>query len=204
MNISKNKSLLIVILVAALLLISAIAVWSLSSAEKRVPIPTSTSESNFLLSDMYYTCSKKINGKYVEANIGVQGSPGYYFKPDNEQDLQKYCRIDSVIEYHAVIDMLKHPDVAKVIEQYDISQAWVKALNAQYIIDKDYMHRILPAYKNMSIHCVVVVHSPGGTRYFLEDGDKDHEYIELPSEVFLASLNQASDADVTNFWLGLH
>jgi len=152
-------------------------------------------DGNFL-----YSCSKEIEVVYQGSSFG----PGAVYRPVNQEEATKYCRSNAAIEYHAIIDVLKKPDVAKTIETYNTSQAWVKALNASYIKDKDYMHRILPDYKDMKIHCVIVVHSPEGTRYFLEDGDKDHEYVEVKSEVFLASLNLASDEDVTSFWLGLH
>lgn len=147
-----------------------------------------------------YSCSKEVEVVYKGSSPG----PGAVYMPVDQEEFAKYCRSNAAIEYHAIIDVLKKPDVAKTVEKYNTSQAWVNALNARYIKDKDYMHRILPAYKDMNIHCVIVVHSPEGTRYFLEDGDKDHQYVELSSETFLASLNQASDTDITNFWLGLH
>lgn len=141
--------------------------------------------------------------------MGSLGEPGYYFVPASENELDKYCREDSVIEYRAVIDILKREDVSSTIAKYDTTQAWARALGHKYIHDKDYLDRILPAYSDVKIDCIIVVHSPEGTRFFIEDGEKheshhDHHYREVPAEEFLASLNNAPDADVTSFWLGLH
>ena len=99
--------------------------------------------------------------------------------------------------------------MSSIIEKYDTTQASVRALGHIYIHDKEYLKRILPAYSDMKIDCIIVVHSPEGTRFFIENGEKheshkDHQYIEVPSSEFLASLNNASDSDVNSFWLALH
>lgn len=171
--------------------------------------PEGNSASVFLLNETGYSCSKEIPGEWREARVGVQGSKGYYFWPQNQGDIQKFCRTEYVIEYKAVIDILKREDIDKLIEKYDVSQAWVRALGHKYITDKDYLDRILPAYRNMKIDCIIVVHSPEGTRFFIENGEvhdshDDHKYIEVEADKFLKSLNYASETDVTNFWLGLH
>lgn len=175
----------------------------------KLPKPQSTSESRFLLNEIYYDCSRSIDGEWVEARVGQLGSPGHYFQPSSQEDFQKYCRAGAVIEYRAVLDILRRPDINRLIAQYNTTEAWVRALSHRYINDKSYLTRILPAYSDVKIDCIIVVHSPEGTLFFIENGvihesHDDHQYIEVPAAEFLASLNRAPDEDVTNFWLGLH
>ncbi len=175
----------------------------------RGPKPESTFESSFLYQEVGYACSKPIEGEWTEARIGIEGEPGYYFVPKSETELNKFCRTTYAIEYRAVIDILKRDDVSSVIAKYDTSEAWVRALGHTYIHDTAYLDRILPAYSDVKIDCIIVVHSPEGSRFFIEDGEvhashSDHHYREVPSDEFLASLNNAPDEDVNNFWLGLH
>lgn len=152
-----------------------------------------------------YNCSKEIRVIYKGSSLG----PGAVYTPKNHEEFTKYCRSGAAIEYRAVIDILKRDDVSSIIDKYDTTQASVRALGHTYIHDKDYLNRILPAYSDTKIDCIIVVHSPEGTRFFIENGEiheshDDHKYIEVPSADFLPSLNQAPDADVTAFWLGLH
>ncbi len=215
MGMKINKKVRLSFFIVALLVVAigigSVIAWKLQDTEpRRVPKqqrgdkPTSTLEDSFLLNEVYYDCSKKIHGEWVEAKVGQLGGDGYYFYPASQSEYRKYCREGAVIEYHAVLDVIGRDDVNKVIEKHDTTQAWVKALGHKYIHDTSYMDRILPAYSNMKIDCVIVVHSPEGTRFFLEDGDKKHEYVEVPAAEFLTLLNKASDADVNDFWLGLH
>jgi hypothetical protein len=210
MKISKKK-LGFVLIGLGIVTVSSIgfAVWNNSGTKQRGPKPSSTSESSFILNEVYYDCSQPVQGNWVEASIGQLGDPGYYFQPTNQQEFRRYCRESVVIEYRAVIDILKREDVSSIIAKYDTTQASVRALGHKYINDKDYLKRILPAYSDIKIDCIIVVHSPEGTRFFVENGEKheshaDHQYIEVPAEEFLGSLNDAPDADVTAFWLGLH
>lgn len=157
-------------------------------------------DGNFL-----YSCSKDIEVEYQGSSDG----PGPIYRPVNQEEFRKYCRSNGAIEYRAVIDILKREDVSSVIAKYDTTKASVRALGHKYIDDKDYLRRILPAYSDVKIDCIIVVHSPEDTRFFIEDGEvhhshADHHYREVPAAEFLESLNNASDADITNFWLGLH
>lgn len=177
------------------------------------------SESVFTLDGTAYECSKPISGK--------SNSQESEFVPNNTEDLKNFCRPynnDSdnptspsgcgpggsyCIEYRAVIDILQREDVSSTISKYGSVRSSVKALGHKYIDDKQYLKRILPDYSNVAIDCIIVVHSPEGTRFFIENGEvhknhDDHQYIEVPSEEFLASLNNAPDKDVNAFWLGLH
>ena len=167
---------------------------------------SSATADSFLLNETEYECSKPIEGEWQEFTIdrpGVGEVSDRYFNPDDEEEFRKFCRSTFVIEYHAVVDILRRPDVDSVIHENPTTDAWVRALNAVYIQDVDYMNRILPNYADMNIHCVIVVHHPEGTRFFLEDGDA-HTYVEVPDTDFLASLHRAPDEDVDAFWLGLH
>ena len=213
-NLSKNKSkFLIAISLLILLTVSSLYILTRLTEPERPTNkgqkPSGNLSSSFLYQETFYECSKEIPGEWTEARVGVQGENGYYFIPENQSDLEKYCRVNAVIEYRAVLDILKKEDVQKTIEKYDTTQAWVRALGHMYINDKAYLNRILPAYKDIKIDCIIVVHSPEGTRFFIENGEKhtshdDHQYLEVDATEFLTSLNKAPDADVTNFWLSLH
>ena len=191
-----------------LLFIYYLANFSFWRLKTRPPKPTSTLESSFLLNEIGYVCSKKIEGEWIPASIGPSGQPGYYFQPTNLEDLEKYCREDYIIEYHAAIEILKRPEVDQAIGKFDHTEAWVKVLNAQYIQDKDYLNRIVPNYSHLKIHCIIVFHSPEENRFFIEvHEDEDHnagfEYIEIPAEEFFQSLNNAPNHDIHTFWLNI-
>lgn len=212
MTILKNKYvriLAIVLIVASGAVIIGAVLWQqIQEKAYKARKPQSNSASSFLYQERGYQCSKEIPGEWVEAGIGPQGAPGYYFVPQNKEDLDKFCRRTFVIEYRAVLDILKQEDVNEIIEKYDTTEAWVKALSHVYIEDKEFLWRILPSYADIKIDCIIVVHSPEGTRFFIENGEvheshDDHRYIEVKATEFLRSLNDASDRDVANFWLGL-
>ena len=174
----------------------------------RPPKPEGTTSDDFLLNEMGYECSQPITGEWREHSVGQMGSPGWYFYPSDTEDLEKYCRTTYIIEYHSILQILKKPDVAATIAKYDTAHAWVRALSHEYIDDKDFLKRILLEWNADEIDCIIVVHSPEGTRFFVENGavhesHADHRYVEVPASEFLASLNAASDEDVTSFWLGL-
>lgn len=179
-----------------------------SDPQQHPPKPEGTTSDDFLLHEMGYACSQPIAGEWKEAHVGPQRSPGWYFHPSNQEEFEKYCRNTYVIEYHSVLNILRMPDVAAVIDKYDTAHAWVRALSHDYIDDKDYLKRILPKFDAATVDCIIVVHTPERTRYFVENGavhesHADHRYVEVPEAEFLASLNAASDEDVTSFWLGL-
>lgn len=209
-----SKRIKIILLITVLVVAAAIGflTWQAFGTEpdlgEEVDLK-STSEEKFLLNETYYSCSQPIEGEWVEAKVGQMQQPGYYFQPASQEDFNKYCRTEAVIEYRAVLDILRREDVNRIIAKYNTTEAWVKALGHDYIDDKDYLTRILPDYSDVKIDCIIVVHSPEGTRFFIENGEiheshDDHEYIEVPAEEFLVSLNRAPDEDITNFWLGLH
>lgn len=207
MKINAKKQFITVGVVLLLLIIAALFSSYLAELQYRANIPKEKASSEFIYQETFYKCSQEIPGRWVE--MGRPGGRGYTFIPENKSDVDKFCRAGAVIEYRAVIDILKRDDVRTVIEKYDTTQAWVRALGHKYIKDKDYLQRILPLYKNLQIDCIIVVHSPEGTRFFIENGEvheshDDHKYIEIPAEEFLSSLNNAPDEDVNAFWLALH
>ncbi len=215
MNVKKKLGKKKLVFIAIVLLIATFAglVFWIQSNEEGYYRSTDKAGKKYLKdsfhdgSDLWY-CSKKIEVVYKSGSPETPETVVVY-SPVNQEEFVKYCRTKTVLEYRAVIDILKRKDVSSTIAKYDTTKAWVKALGHTYINDKDYLKRILPAYSSMKIDCVIVVHSPEGTRFFIENGEKheshdDHRYIEVQAEEFLASLNKAPDADVTNFWLGLH
>lgn len=209
LKLSKKK---LIIIVTSFLVVGG-SLFAYFANNKTVPFTEKhpkTKFSRFYEQNAFiYSCSKEIKLYYTGATDHEFEGGGPEYLPVNQEEAKKYCRSEGVIEYRAVIDILKREDVSKTISKYDSTQAWVRALGHEYIHDKDYLKRILPAYSDVKIDCIIVVHSPEGTRFFIEDGERheghhDHHYREVPAEEFLASLNNASSTDVTNFWLGLH
>ena len=209
-----KRNLVFVSILVALALVSIFSLWNQGPRFWSTTVKESTAndeigetylKKSFGDGNFLYTCSKDIEVIYEGSSHG----PGEVYRPVNQEQFSKYCRSDAVIEYKAVIDILKRQDVDSLIEKYDTTQASVRALGHAYIQDKDYLNRILPAYSDVKIDCIIVVHSPERTRFFIEDGEvhdshDDHQYREVPAKEFLTSLNNASSEDVTNFWLGLH
>lgn len=204
LNKYKKSSLLL-----AVILLVGIAVGGYFYTKKT----NETLNSVFYIDGTAYECSEAIPGKVTSEGIS----------PKNIEDLRNFCRPYSssndplgcgpggeyCIEYRAVIDILKRGDVRATVSKYGSVRSSVRALGHKYIDDKEYLTRILPGYSGTTIDCIIVVHSPESTRFFIENGDvheshDDHKYIEVPSDEFLTSLNNASDEDVTAFWLGLH
>lgn len=156
-------------------------------------------------SAFFYSCSKEIEVIYQGSFLDM----GSVYVPVNKEEADKYCRSSGAIEYRAVIDILARKDVDLLVSKYNSAEVWVRALGHTYIHDKEYLKRILPAYSDIKIDCIIVVHSPEGTRFFIENGEAhkshdDHQYIEVSEREFLTSLNNAPNTDVNNFWLGLH
>lgn len=210
MKLSKRKLFFIVITIVAILaLFTGFILWNQKNSEddfgNKDKVGQTYLKSSFGDGNFIYSCSKEIEVVYRGSSLG----PGAVYSPLDQQEFNKYCRSDAAIEYVSVIDILKREDVSSAIKKYDTSQAWVRALGHEYIDDKEYIKRILPAYSDTKIDCIIVVHSPEGTRFFIENGEKhhthaDHHYMEPSSEDFLESLNSSSDEDINNFWLGLH
>lgn len=210
LKLSKKKIIVILIILISLIGVGLVAYLAnnrtLPFTEK---YPKTKFSKGYEQGAFIYTCSKEIELYYTGVKNPEFEGGGSEYLPVSQEEAKKYCRNEGVIEYRAVIDILKREDVSSVIAKYDTTEAWVKALSHKYIHDKDYLKRILPAYSEIKIDCIIVVHSPEGTRFFIEDGEKhdshhDHHYREVPAEEFLTSLNKAPSADVTNFWLGLH
>lgn len=205
------KQKIIAVIISSLLIITGAIVGMAmhnNSADKRMPnheIGEKYFVKGFGDGTFIYNCSKEIEVVYMGSSMG----PGVVYRPVNQDEFGKYCRSSAAIEYRAVLDILRRKDIDQLVDKYDQSQVWARALGHKYIHDKDYLRRILPAYSDVKIDCIIVVHSPEGSRFFIENGEvhkshDDHQYLEVSSEEFLASLNKASDSDRNNFWLALH
>ena len=196
----------IYLLIVVGLLVLPVAVIGFQQWQHELERPEGDTANSFMYDDRGYNCSKEIEGEWISVDR-FSSNRGYSFVPDDHDEVKKYCRSyypEAVIEYLSVIEILERDDVDRVIAEYDTTEAWVKALRHRYIDDQDYMKRILPDYEDMNIACVIVVHSPEGTRFFLEDGNAtEDKFIEVDDTEFLASINDAPEEDANSFWLGL-
>ncbi len=206
-----TKKTKIILAISGVLVLGIALAWTSQDNLKSILGNTKSSESSFRLNGVAYDCSQPIEGEWSQ---GWDAS----FQPEDQEEFQKFCRVTSdenvetngnvIIEYRAVIDILRKDHVREIIDRYDPTEAWVRALSHDYIKDKEYLNRILPSFNSEHIDCIIVVHSPESTLFFVEVGEThhshdDHQYIEVPADEFLTSLNSATDEDITAFWLGL-
>ena len=177
-----------------------------------------------------YTCSKPIKGRMRRGYLAGGGyaprrywrelrdgdlervpkqwrraHPERVFVPSDRVEARKFCRANIIIEYRSVLDILRKPWVERLIARHSPRAAWVRALHHDYIHDKEYLARILPAFDAERVDCVIVVRSPGRDVYFVEyaphhEGHSDHRYVRLSEREFRASLAAAPVADRAAFW----
>lgn len=131
--------------------------------------------------------------------------PARVFVPLDRVEARKFCRPNAIIEYRSVLDILRKPWVERLISRHSPRAAWVRALHHDYIHDKEYLARILPAFEAERVDCVIVVHSPERDVFFVEyaprhEGHADHRYVRLSEREFRASLAAAPAADRVAFW----
>lgn len=154
------------------------------------------SSSYYLLGTGGYECSKPIRllsntldktGKYID------------FHPVDQDEANLFCHLNSAEEYKGKIKVLQRPEVLKLVSQYPYKNESIKALEFKYIKDTDYVHRLLPAFKDREIGCIIVLHTPGQAKVYLED-EKLETFEELDYKTFAGYLAAVNPADRQLFY----
>ncbi len=143
-----------------------------------------------------YQCSRPIRLKSDTVNRKGEAQE---FIPVDPAEAKLLCHMTSAEEYEGKIKVLQKPDVISLISQYEYKDMSIKALEFKYIKDTDYVHRLLPGYKNEEIGCIIVLDTPGQDKVYLEDEELE-TFEELDYKTFVGYLEQVSPADRKLFY----
>ena len=129
----------------------------------------------------------------VSYTLDKNGDPVDY-QPVNKDEASLFCRMTSAIEYKGILKVLQKPEALNLISKYKYQDVNIKALEFKYIKDADFVHRLLPAFKDRKIGCIIVLDTPGVDKVYLEDESLD-TFEELDYQTFANYLEQATPAD---------
>ena len=201
----------------AVLIVAGLGVWALSHqnsssngyfcapapGECKDPDRKHISNSQFKEASSYYIsgtggyeCSRPI--KLVSNTVDKQGE-ALDFNPVDESEAKLFCHMTSAEEYKGKIKVLQKPEVIKLIAQYRYKDVSIKALEFKYIQDKEYVHRLLPDYKDKEIGCIILLITPGVDKVYLED-ENLNTFDELDYQTFAHYLDRVSPADKKLFY----
>lgn len=142
-----------------------------------------------------YECSKPIQLKLTKvSSYSPDGGMIDAYVPVDPDEARLFCHMTYAIEYKGKLEILRRPDVLGLVNQYPYKDSSIKALEFQYIQDKDYVHRLLPMYQDREIGCIIVLETPGEKRVYLEDEDLE-TFEEMDYTAFMQQLNTVSPAD---------
>jgi hypothetical protein len=154
-----------------------------------------TESSYFIEGTGGYECSKPV--KLVSNTVDSKGTYVNY-QPVDESEAGVLCHMTSAIEFKGKLKILQKPEVIQLITKYHYKGVTIKAVEFKYIKDKDFVHRLLPAYKDREIGCIIVLKTPNEERVYLEDENLD-TFEEMDYRTFEQSLNSVSPADRQTF-----
>lgn len=143
-----------------------------------------------------YACSKPIK---LVSNLVDEDGVYVNHKPVDEAEAKLYCHMTSAEEYKGKLKVLQKPEVLELIGKYQYKDVSIKALEFKYIQDKDFVHRLLPAYKEVEIGCIILLDTPDEDKIYLEDEDLE-TFEELDYQTFKLNLEQISAADRQLFY----
>jgi hypothetical protein len=92
------------------------------------------------------------------------------------------------------LTVLQKPEVLDLISKYQYKDVSIKALEFKYIQDKEFVHRLLPQYKDREIGCIIILETPNEKMVFLED-EKLATFEQMDYKLFDKQLDQISPAD---------
>ncbi|MBI4067444.1 hypothetical protein HY407_03600 [Candidatus Gottesmanbacteria bacterium] len=176
------------LIIAVLVIILSLSLTKIGNKKTYKEI-TGYSDGNYI-----YTCSKPIKAR-LEKIPGPLGAPeGKSYIPIDKEEAKLFCHSTAAIENEGKIKILQRPEVLDLISKYQYKDVTIKALEFKYIKDEGFVDRLLPAYKDKEIGCIIVLETPGEKRVYLED-EKLETFEELDYQTFLQSLDSVSDAD---------
>jgi len=143
-----------------------------------------------------YECSRSIK---LVSNTTDKDGDYVAFNPVDESEAMLFCHMTYAEEYKGKIKVLQKPEVLNLIGKYQYKDVSIKALEFKYIQDKDFVHRLLPAYKDKEIGCIILLDTPGEDKVYLEDEELE-TFEELDYHTFAQYLEQVSPADRQLFY----
>lgn len=145
-----------------------------------------------------YQCSRPIKAKLQRSNNG-DIPDALVYRPVDPDEARLFCHATSAIEFKGIIKVLQKPEVLALISKYKFKDVSIKALEFKYIQDKDYVHRLLPAYQNREIGCIILLDTPGEDKVYLED-ERLNTFEAMDYATFARGLEQISPADRKLFY----
>lgn len=188
-----------VVFLIIFIVILGVAVSIIQFWKKSVPTLTPQRETTKKVSSYFdgtygYDCSRAIWVKAGTAQGQVVGSTVDIQIPLDSDEAKLFCHSTFVIENKGKITVLQRPEVIELISKYEYKYVSIKALEFKYIKDQQFVDRLLPAYQDREIGCIVVLETPGEKRVYLED-EKLEIFEELDYKIFEQYLNQVSEGD---------
>ncbi len=138
-----------------------------------------------------YQCSKPIK---MVSNTITKIQEYTNFRPVDPEEARVFCHATSVIEYKGKLTVLQRPEVLELISKYEYKDINIKALEFKYIEDKNFINRILPAFMNKEIGCIIIVETPNEKKVYLEDEELE-TFEEIDYKVFESNFAEVSVAD---------
>lgn len=194
----KHKKFLLIGIEAVVIIVLAIAIANYRQHGSPLPQTGYKQITSYHDGTYQYACSKPIKAKLGTTVDGdVPGAKAYI--PVDQDEARLFCHSAGVIEYKGKIKVLQKPEVLALIAKYPYNDVTIKALEFRYIKDKEYVHRLLPAYKDREIGCIIVLYTPGEDKVYLED-EKLDTFEEMNYQTFANQLEQVSPADRQLFY----
>jgi len=138
-------------------------------------------------------CSQPIKGKLhrgVQTQVGIRD----VYLPADPAEAKLFCHNAGYIEYEGKLTVLQRPEVLEMISKYEYKDVSIKALEFELIGDKDFVHRLLPDYKDEEIGCIIILQTPDGGMVYLEDEELE-TFEEMDYQKFMQYLDKVSPSD---------
>lgn len=148
-----------------------------------------------------YECSKPI--KAASTTINKFTGEAYHFTPVDQDEANLFCHTTFVIEYKGKLTVLQKPEVISLINKYPYKDVSIKALEFKYIEDKEFVHRLLPTYKDREIGCIILLETPNEKKVYLEN-EQLETFEELDYQEFESYLENISEEDRQLFLVNLN
>ncbi len=186
------------LLFAGVVLAAVIAGAAMFAAQKTTVFAPKTKEiTSYGDGTWFYECSKPIKARLVDSRSRAPESS--YYLPVDQDEARLFCHSAGAIEYKGKLKVLQKPEVLALVKKYPYKDVTIKALEFKYIQDKQYVHRLLPAYSDQEIGCIIVLDTPGEDKVYLEN-EELNTFRELDYQTFARNLEQVSQADRQTFY----
>ena len=193
----KKEIGLVAILVLVLGIGAAVITFWKKSSEVFTPTPpgeTVTNVTSYFDGTYGYDCSRSIRVTHGKAQGQRVGSVVDVQIPVDPNEAKLFCHSTYVIENEGKIKVLQRPEVLELISHYAYKDVSIKALEFEYIEDKNLVHRLLPTYADREIGCIIILETPNEKLVYLENEDLE-TFEQLDYQTFDGFLGAVSEAD---------